>query len=247
MASDKLPRGLVRLSTVDVARSLTPNAVAALFPSQVHLGFELLPGLPDAAPLLLHDLTAAIQGLGIKLANTVGQVWGLRLGVGQMVDCEVQLRGKSAEAADQALDMSLSVVDLASSISAVSADARRSMDGTQLAVRSSDSGGGAHSSGGAGMPGAGVDDGVLLTGSCERFALGVPPVGEAAVQPLSLLFVRQGFYQLSIVDTRVAEEGHAGQQQQQQQQQAQLRAGAAPVLQRRIYCAVDKFYVLVGQ
>ncbi|KAI8469362.1 MAG: transport protein Trs120 or TRAPPC9 TRAPP II complex subunit-domain-containing protein [Monoraphidium minutum] len=223
VAHDKLPRGLVRLAPVDVAHSLTPAAVAALCPSQLHARLVAAPGPGSACPRALADASEAAAALGARLAGFLGQAWAVQLQVGQPLLVELHLTNEGP--GDEALQLSIAVVDLAR--------APRGAGGPALDGGGGGGGGAAprpsHEGAAAGeLPGAALGGrqllaagggaageaagecggaGLLLTGACERFAVAVPGGGGAAVHRVAALPVRPGLYQIAAADDAAAARG----------------------------------------
>ncbi|GBF95068.1 hypothetical protein Rsub_07569 [Raphidocelis subcapitata] len=205
VAPDRLQRGLVRLAPVDAAHSLTPAAVSALCPSQLHVRIVALP--PPAAtgpgPELV-DATAAAQALGVRLSGVVGQLWAVRLQVGQPLALEVRLT--NAGEADEALRLSIAVADLTAGAGGAPGDggaARPSQDtggagGGAAAAAAAAGAGGELVAGAAGFDGG--DGGLLLTGASSRVPLAVPGAGGGAAHRLTALALRPGLYQLAVAD-----------------------------------------------
>ncbi|MEW5317034.1 MAG: hypothetical protein WDW38_008365 [Sanguina aurantia] len=77
------PEGVVRLSTVDIARALTPSATAVLQPSPLHIHFAAVAGgATGRGSSRLTDLGVHMDACRLSRGPTLGPVWGLRMQTG---------------------------------------------------------------------------------------------------------------------------------------------------------------------
>lgn len=106
-------------------RIKTTVAVTALCPSQLHARLVIVPPPPATATdgssshaatagrrqaLELSDVTAAAHALGVRLSSAVGQLWAVRLAVGQPASVELQLGNEGPR--DERLRLSVVASDV---------------------------------------------------------------------------------------------------------------------------------------
>ncbi len=224
-------RGLPHCFSAHVANTQTTTrikstvAVTALCPSQLHARLVIVPP-PTAAstdgrqqPLELTDVTAAAHALGVRLSSAVGQLWAVRLAVGQPASVELQLVNDGPR--DERLRLSVAASDVGvggGGVLGQSLDgggARAGGDGAAAAAAggggggapaAATAGGGSAAAAAAAAEGAspvgldGSDSGLLMSGSCERVALSVGAGSGATTHRISLLPMRPGLYQLAVTD-----------------------------------------------
>ena len=201
-APDRLPRGLVRLAPVTVARSLTPAALAALAPSRLHARVVAVADDDDESGgdsggtcgLELVDATAAAQALGARAPGHIGPLWAVRAAVGRPLALEVRL-ANAAHDRDEAVALSVAVSDLAAAAAAASAVAAAG-EGAGTANAAPSDGAAALASADSGS--GGDAPGLLLTGCFERAALVAPAGGAAPPLRLSSLPLRAGLFEVGV-------------------------------------------------
>jgi len=226
--------------TIDLADPHAPHAytrqsnavaVTALCPSQLHARMVALPNdMPStaaaldttAASIALLDVTAAAHALGVLLSSIVGQVWAVRLQVGQPLVVELRITNQGEQ--DEQVQFSIKVTDVAGSSGLLGLSGDGSAGGAGAGAAAPGGGGGssraaqlsegvtatASSSAAAAAAAAAAEParplpdpsegGILLTGVIERALLTVKGGGGVAVHKLLLLPMRPGLYQLAVHD-----------------------------------------------